>query len=181
MAEYLQMPASEIDKTNWGIREKANQGLTFWNVPPGFQFRAMVGYDVKNQCIDPRCLIHHLPNSHVMDPKAEEGKVAPTGLIKLQNNHGVKVRSGSGETFEKPKGNKVTYLQNTKATRKLSTTKHMPSPQPNKLARLKIHYNRHRPTAVETGTRPTDHLPMRSQSKRARLGSQVLTARHILD
>jgi hypothetical protein len=51
MEEYLQMPASEIDNTNWGIREKANQGFTFWNVPPGFQFRPMVGYDVKNQCI----------------------------------------------------------------------------------------------------------------------------------
>jgi hypothetical protein len=97
----------------------------------------MVDYDVKNQCIDPRCLIHHLPNSHVMDPKAEEGKVALAGLIKLQHNQGMKVRSESGETFEKPKRNKATYLQNTKAICKLSTTTHMPRPQPNKLARLK--------------------------------------------
>ena len=29
MEEYLQMPAAEINKTSWGILEKANQGLTF--------------------------------------------------------------------------------------------------------------------------------------------------------
>ena len=29
MEEYLHMPAAEINKTSWGIREKANQGLTF--------------------------------------------------------------------------------------------------------------------------------------------------------
>jgi hypothetical protein len=36
LEEYLQMPAAEINKSNWGIRDKANQGLTFWNGPPGF-------------------------------------------------------------------------------------------------------------------------------------------------
>lgn len=84
MEEYLQMPAAEIDKTNWGIREKANQGLTFWNVPPGFQTRPMVGYDVKNQCLDPRCLVHHLPNSYVADPGAEAGKVALAGVVRVR-------------------------------------------------------------------------------------------------
>ena len=84
MEEYLQMPDAQIDKTNWGIREKANQGLTFWNVPSGFQSRPMVGYDVKNQCIDPRCLVHHLPNSYVAKPKEPLGKVALAGIIKLR-------------------------------------------------------------------------------------------------
>lgn len=40
----------------------------------------MVGYDVKNQCLDPRCLVHHLPNSYVVDPEAEAGKLALAGL-----------------------------------------------------------------------------------------------------
>ena len=74
VAEYLQMPASEIDKTNWGIREIANQGLTVWKVPDGFRSRPMVGYDVMNQRIDPRCLIHHLPNTYVAVPRREAGK-----------------------------------------------------------------------------------------------------------
>ena len=86
MEEYLQMPAAEIDKTNWGIREKANQGLTFWNVPTGFQTRPMVGYDVKNQCLDPRCLVHHLPNSYVVDPESEAGKLALAGVVKVRGN-----------------------------------------------------------------------------------------------
>jgi hypothetical protein len=84
MAEYLQMPASAIDRTNWGIREKANQGLTFWNVPPGFQSRPMVGYDVMNKRIDPRCLIHHLPNTYVMDPKEPLGNVALAELLRFK-------------------------------------------------------------------------------------------------
>ncbi len=82
MEEYLEMPDAEIDKTNWGIREKANQGLTFWKVPPGFQSRPMVGYEIKNQRIDPHCLVHHLPDSYVVDPKAKLGKVPLAGLIR---------------------------------------------------------------------------------------------------
>ena len=84
MAEYLQMPASAIDQTNGGIREKANQGLTFWNVPPGFQSRPMVGFDVKKQRIDPRCLIHHLPKTYVMDPKEPLGNVALAELLRFR-------------------------------------------------------------------------------------------------
>ncbi len=86
MEEYLSMPAAEIDKTKWGIRERANQCLIFWNVPPGFQFRPMVGYDVNSQRIDPRCLVHHLPNSYVTDPEKELGKVPLAGLIRVRGN-----------------------------------------------------------------------------------------------
>ncbi len=86
MEEYLQMPDKEIDKTKWGIRERANQCLTFWNVPPGFQSRPMVGYDVTSQRIDPRCLVHHLPNSYVTNPEEESGKVPLAGLIRVRGN-----------------------------------------------------------------------------------------------
>jgi len=79
------MPASEIDKTNWGIREIANQGLTFCKVPDGFQSRPMVGYDVMNQRIDPSCLIHHLPNTYVAAPPEEKPrKLMLTELIKMK-------------------------------------------------------------------------------------------------
>ena len=40
----------------------------------------MVGYEVNNQRIYPRCLVHHLPNSYGSDSKAEAGKVAPAGV-----------------------------------------------------------------------------------------------------
>ncbi len=86
MEEYLQMPDKEIDKSIWGLREKANQYLTFWNVPPGYQSRTMVGYDVTCQRIDSRCLVHHLPNSYATDPEEELGKVPLAGLIRFRGN-----------------------------------------------------------------------------------------------
>jgi hypothetical protein len=81
------MSTSEIDKTNWGIREIANQGLTFWKVPDGFQSRPMVGYDVMNQQIDPSGLIHHLPNTYATvttPPEEKPGKLMLTELIKMK-------------------------------------------------------------------------------------------------
>lgn len=78
------MPASEIDKTNWGIREIANQGLTFWKVPDGFQSRPIVGYDVMNQRIDPSCLIHYLPNTYAAAPEEKPGKMMLTELMKMK-------------------------------------------------------------------------------------------------
>jgi len=86
MEEYLQMPATEINKTSWGIRVKANQGLTFWNGPPDFQCRPMVGYEVNNQRIDPRYLVHHLPNSYGSDSRAEAGKVALAGVVRHRDS-----------------------------------------------------------------------------------------------
>ena len=86
MEEYLQMLAAEINQTNWGNPQKANQGLTFWNGPPGFQCRPMVGYEVNNQRIDPRCLVHHLPNSYGSDSKPEAGKVALAGVVRHRDS-----------------------------------------------------------------------------------------------
>ena len=86
MEEYLRMPDSEIDKSPWGIRETANQYLTFWNVPPGFESRPMVGYDVNSQRIDPGCLVHHLPNTYVVHPKEPLGKVPLAELIQVRGN-----------------------------------------------------------------------------------------------
>ena len=46
----------------------------------------MVGYQVNNQRIDPRCLVHHLPNSYGSDSKAEAGKVALAGTVRVRGS-----------------------------------------------------------------------------------------------
>jgi hypothetical protein len=64
MLEHLGGPSSHPDFGPWRIREKAAQGVTFAKVPAGFYARNVFPYQAKARRIDPRCLIHHLPNSY---------------------------------------------------------------------------------------------------------------------
>ena len=64
MGEHLTGLSSNPEFGQWGIREKAAQGLTFANVPKGFTSRNLIGYNVKFKRIDEGCLIHHTPNNY---------------------------------------------------------------------------------------------------------------------
>ena len=69
MTEYLNSAAYTPDSgSKWLIREKATQGLTFFNFPNGFTSRNVIGYDIKNKRIDSRSFIHHLPNNYANHP-----------------------------------------------------------------------------------------------------------------
>ena len=72
--ELLFTSASSPDTGIWGIREKAAQGLTYWNVPNGAYSRIVVPITEDNQ-IDPRSLVHHLPNNYANDPNMPGGKI----------------------------------------------------------------------------------------------------------
>ena len=69
-----------------GNPRKGASMLTFWNGPPGFQCRPMVGYEVNKQRLDPRYLVHHLPNSYGSDSRAEAGKVALAGVVRHRDS-----------------------------------------------------------------------------------------------
>lgn len=56
MEEHLTTDSCNPDFGLWGIREKAAQGITFFNVPQGFSSRNLIGYNTLSQEIDPRCL-----------------------------------------------------------------------------------------------------------------------------
>lgn len=64
MLEHLNSKSSNPDSGVWFIREKAAQGLTFQNVPTWCTSRNFVGFDVRNQKIDHRSFIHHLPENY---------------------------------------------------------------------------------------------------------------------
>ncbi len=64
MHEHLSGLSSNPEFGQWGIRERAAQGLTFANIPKGFTSRNLVGYDNKSRQIDKACLIHHTPNNY---------------------------------------------------------------------------------------------------------------------
>lgn len=64
MIEHLNSPSSNPDFGEWGIRERACQGLTFQNVPDWCTSRNFVGFNLNNETIDPRAFIHHLPNNY---------------------------------------------------------------------------------------------------------------------
>lgn len=64
MLEHLASPSSNPEFGEWAIRERAAQGLTFQNVPKGCTSRNFIGYNSKTKQIDPKCLIHHLPNNY---------------------------------------------------------------------------------------------------------------------
>jgi hypothetical protein len=70
MQEYFYSPADNPDyNTVWNIREQNTAVILFHNVPNGFKSRNLVGCICRDNIIklDPRCLIHHLPNNYVND------------------------------------------------------------------------------------------------------------------
>ncbi len=81
MSEHLSGPSSSPEFGNWGIREKAAQGLTFANVRQGFVSRNLLGYSLAGRQIDSRSLIHHTPNNYANDPASVFGKIPIDQLI----------------------------------------------------------------------------------------------------
>jgi hypothetical protein len=68
MLEYFDSRADSPDyNTVWGIREQNTAVILFHNVPIGFKSRNLVGCIYKDGIVnlDPRCLIHHLPDNYV--------------------------------------------------------------------------------------------------------------------
>lgn len=57
----------------FGIREKAAQGLTYHQVPLGAYSRYFLGFN--NKKVDPKSLIHHLPNNYANDEDTPLGKI----------------------------------------------------------------------------------------------------------
>jgi hypothetical protein len=69
MLEHLGGPSSTPQLGgNWGVREKAAQGLTFAKVPEGFSSRIVVPYYEDQKRIAQCCLMHHMTNSYASDP-----------------------------------------------------------------------------------------------------------------
>ena len=64
-----------------GIRERACQGLSFKNVPPGSFSRNFLGFMQDKNLIDPDALIHHTTNTYANDPKSKFGKIKIKDLI----------------------------------------------------------------------------------------------------
>jgi hypothetical protein len=81
MEEHLTTNSCNPDFGIWGIREKAAQGITFFNVPKGFTSRNLIGYNVLSQEIDPRCLVYHLANNYVTNPNVPFAKISISNLI----------------------------------------------------------------------------------------------------
>lgn len=72
--EFLFSDASSPDTGIWGIREKAAQGLTYWNVPSGAYSRMVVRLDQRMR-IHSDARIHHLPNSYANNPGTPYAKL----------------------------------------------------------------------------------------------------------
>jgi len=84
--EHFFGKSSSPDFGRWGIRERAAQGLTFKNVPPGCFSRNFVGYRLKDRRIDPDALIHHIPNNYALDSRTKFGKILVNDLIIYRNS-----------------------------------------------------------------------------------------------
>lgn len=80
-SEFVSSTAYSPDFGKWQIRERAAQGLTFFNTPEGFYSRNVLGYHLMKG-IDHRALIHHLPNNYALDPKRRLGSIAVNRLLK---------------------------------------------------------------------------------------------------
>ena len=63
------------------IREKASLALTYVNIPFGFRSRNLLPYDNFTLQIDPKCMIHHLPNNYTNDPNSIIGKIKINNVL----------------------------------------------------------------------------------------------------
>jgi len=89
MNEYLNSSSTSPDfgffsseiRDTYLIRERANLGLTFFNVPDGFYNRYVFPVSLKENKIKDCCLIHHLPNKYSNDPDEPYGKLLISDLI----------------------------------------------------------------------------------------------------
>jgi hypothetical protein len=81
MGEYLNSLACTPDFGEWGIREKATQGLTYVEIPKGFFSRNLIGCNFKKREVDPGTLVHHLPNNYTNNATSMFGKIRIQDLI----------------------------------------------------------------------------------------------------
>ena len=93
--ELLTTGAGSPDTGFWGIREKAAQGLTFWNVPDNAGSRILVEFDT-NGNINPNALIHHLPNNYALDSNSPFGSTLVSDILTFHQS------SQSEEDFCRP-------------------------------------------------------------------------------
>lgn len=70
---------------NWpggGVAERANLGLTYFNVPSGYTSRNVLPFSRYYSLIDKDCLIHHIPNNYTNDrPEMPFGKISISNLL----------------------------------------------------------------------------------------------------
>jgi hypothetical protein len=78
MKEWISSPAYSPEYGPWGIREKANQALTFWNVPQDMSSRVVFPFTRFLKPL-PESEILHASNNYSMD------KSSPYGKILLEN------------------------------------------------------------------------------------------------
>ena len=81
MHEFLNSPACSPDFGSWGIRERANQGLTFVNVKKPFFSRNLIGYSFSKGLIDSGALICHLPCNYAKNPASPFGKIPVNKIV----------------------------------------------------------------------------------------------------
>lgn len=81
ISEFFNSPACSPDFGSWGIREKANQGLTFVNVKKPFFSRNLIGYDFSMGKIDSGAFIFHLPCNYARDTYSPFGKIPINNLV----------------------------------------------------------------------------------------------------
>ena len=84
MLEHMEGPSWDPNFGPWGIMEKATQGLTYAGVPPGYNSRNLIGYDLASGQIDDGCLVHHTPNNYTNNPRSKFGKIPLTELIQAE-------------------------------------------------------------------------------------------------
>jgi len=60
---------------DWDLRTQATAGPMFCNVPTGFKNRNVLPFDKITGALDPRCFIHHLPDTYANMPGSPMGKV----------------------------------------------------------------------------------------------------------
>jgi hypothetical protein len=82
-SEHVAGPAMHPDYHAWGIREQANQGQSFVQVPKGFKSRNVVPVDADRLAPEPCCRVHHLPNNYANDPTTRYGKIPVAGVVFL--------------------------------------------------------------------------------------------------
>lgn len=82
--DLLFTPAGSPDQglAYWGIREKAAQGLTFWDVPHWAHNRYFIGL-TEDLAVDPDALVHHLPNNYARNPVKGYGEIRMDDLVRL--------------------------------------------------------------------------------------------------
>ena len=82
--EFLFSDASSPDTGIWNIREKAAQGLTYWNVPTGAHSRIVVGLNKEYQ-VHRDAHIHHLPNNYAGNSDSAHGKLHVDKILHIRN------------------------------------------------------------------------------------------------